>query len=296
MNYLQIIKYKNLALIAFIQIIIRYGFLKQQNVWQSLTDFQFGLLVFSTICIAGGYYVINALFDDRIDFSNSKISETNAYYFYAILSIIGVIIGMYLSNVVQKPGFIALFIFMVALGYFHATTLKEIVAIKLLVKPLIASFSILIIPVFDLYPATYDENRRVMTLLFSILKDYAIFVFIIMFIRELISDLIQNKNNASSVQNFIGFKKTTYLICLLIIAPTLYLVYYTLIYLLENNLITSVIYMSIAVLSPLFICLVKTINAKESKDYIQINSYLKYILILGIFSIVIITFNIQHNV
>jgi 4-hydroxybenzoate polyprenyltransferase len=296
MNYLQLIKYKNLALLAFIQIIIRYGFLKQQNVWQSLSDFQFGLLVFSTICIAGGYYIINALFDDQIDFSNSKISETNAYYFYAILSIIGVLIGMYLSNVVQKPGFIALFIFMVALGYFQATTLKEIVAIKLVVKPLLASFSILIIPVFDLYPATYDENRRVMTLLFSILKDYAIFVFIIMFIRELISDLILIKNNTSSVQNFIGLKKTTYLICLLIIAPTLYLVYYTLIYLLENNLIISVIYMSIAVLSPLFICLIKTINATESKDYIQINTYLKYILILGVFSIFIITFNIQHNV
>lgn len=294
MNYLQLIKYKNLALIAFIQIIIRYGFLKQQNVWQSLNDIQFGLLVLSTICIAGGYYIINSLFDEQIDFSNSKISETNAYYFYAILSILGVLIGMYLSNVVQKPGFIALFIFMVALGYFHATTLKDIVVVKLVVHPLLAAFSIFIIPIFDLFPATYDQNRQVMTLLFSIIKDYAFFVFFIMLVRELITDSTQNNN--STIAHFIGLKRTKYIISLLLIIPSIYLIYYSLEYLLESNLLLSIGYMCTMVISPLFICAIKIFNASQPKDYLIVNKLLKYILILGIFSIVIITFNIKQNV
>ena len=299
MNYLKLIHFKNLALLALIQIIIRYGFLKQQNVWLSLSDFQFWLLVFATICIAGGYYIISALFDDSIDLYENNIIESKAYIIYALCSITGVSIGMYLSNIVQKPGFIALFIFMVALGYFQATTLKDIIIIKLFVKPILSSFSLLIIAFFDLFPATYDGNREVMTLLFSIVKDYAVFVFIIQFIREIITETSQSIElkdiDFQSIANKIGSKKTNYLLATLLLLPTIYLVYYSLIYLLDSNLFISILYVSIAVIAPLGFCAIKVVSASNKKDYTQINSMLKYILVLGVFSIAIITYNILNN-
>lgn len=300
MNYLQLLKYKNLALLAFLQIVIRYGFLKQQNVWQSLNDFQFALLVVATVSIAGGYYVIQTLFDDQTDLSTSNISETNAYYAYAFLSIIGVLIGMYLSNVVQKPGFIALFILVVALGYFQATTLKGLFFIGALVKPLLLSFSILIIAFFDLFPATYDQNREMMTLLFSIMKDYALFVFLIQFIRELIKETEHSISHTSHANGtllyYMGVQKTNYCLALLLIFPSIYLVYYTLVYLLASNLFISVIYVSVAVIAPMLIGGIKIVQATQSKEYHQINTLLKYVLLLGVFSIVIITYNISQNV
>jgi 4-hydroxybenzoate polyprenyltransferase len=299
MNYLHLIKYKNLALLGLIQIIIRYGFLKQQNIWQSLNDIQFGLLVFATICIAAGYYIINTLFDETFDLYENKITESKAYIIYALCSITGVAVGMYLSNIVQKPGFIALFIFMVALGYFQATTLKDIRIIKLFVKPILASFSLLILAFFDLFPATYDGNREVMSLLFSIIKDYALFVFIIQFIREIISEtnlsIELQDNDFQSIANKIGFKKTNYILAILLLIPTVYLVYYSLVYLLNSNLFISIIYVCIAVIAPLGFCAIKVVSASNKKDYTHINSMLKYILVLGVLSIAIITFNILHN-
>ncbi len=300
MNYLQLIKYKNLALLAFLQVILRYGFLKPQNVWQSLNTFQFALLVIATISIAGGYYVINALFEDSNEFSSLNISETNAYYVYAFLSIIGVVIGMYLSNVIQKPGFIALFILTVALGYFQATTIKDIFILGWLIQPLLFSFSFLIIAVFDLFPATYDQNREVMTLLFSILKDYAFFAFVIQLVREIIKEteqsILHTSSSNASLVKYLGVQKTNYCIAALLIAPSIYLIYYTLVYLLASNLFLSVLFVSVAVIAPMLIGGIKIINASESKDYNQVRLLLKYVLILGVLSIAIITYNIQHNV
>ena len=300
MNYLQLIKYKNLALLAFLQVILRYGFLKPQNVWQSLNTFQFALLVIATISIAGGYYVINALFEDSNEFSSLNISETNAYYAYAFLSIIGVVIGMYLSNVIQKPGFIALFILTVALGYFQATTIKDIFILGWLIQPLLFSFSFLIIAVFDLFPATYDQNREVMTLLFSILKDYAFFAFVIQLVREIIKEteqsILHTSSSNASLVKYLGVQKTNYCIAALLIAPSIYLIYYTLVYLLASNLFLSVLFVSVAVIAPMLIGGIKIINASESKDYNQVRLLLKYVLILGVLSIAIITYNIHHNV
>jgi uncharacterized membrane protein YgcG len=44
MIYLQLIRYKNLLLLALMQIIFRYGFLKQQDGYLSLADWQYFLL------------------------------------------------------------------------------------------------------------------------------------------------------------------------------------------------------------------------------------------------------------
>jgi 4-hydroxybenzoate polyprenyltransferase len=50
------------------------------------------------------------------------------------------------------------------------------------------SFSVVIIGVFDLYPAINAENQLLMASLFSILLDYA-FAFVINLIREIVKDL-----------------------------------------------------------------------------------------------------------
>ena len=52
------------------QLIFRYGFLKLQNIYLSLADWQYGLLVLSTLLIAAAGYVINDIMDQETDNDN----------------------------------------------------------------------------------------------------------------------------------------------------------------------------------------------------------------------------------
>jgi 4-hydroxybenzoate polyprenyltransferase len=65
MKYLKLIRYQNLLILAFMQL-IRYGFLKLQNIPLALTDWYL-LLVLSTVLIAAAGYVINNIFDQDTD-------------------------------------------------------------------------------------------------------------------------------------------------------------------------------------------------------------------------------------
>ena len=117
MKYLQLIRYKNLIMLALMQIIVVFGFLKLQNLEVALANWQFALLVFATICIAAGGYIINNIFDTDTDLDNKpndvligkSISETLAYNLYVTFTLIGVCIGFYLSNVIMKRTGILIF-------------------------------------------------------------------------------------------------------------------------------------------------------------------------------------------
>ena len=57
MAFLKLIRYPNLLLLIFMQLLFRYGFLNLQGITLALTDFQFGILVLSTALIAAAGYI-----------------------------------------------------------------------------------------------------------------------------------------------------------------------------------------------------------------------------------------------
>jgi 4-hydroxybenzoate polyprenyltransferase len=85
--------------------------------------------------------------------------------------------------VIVKPSFAAIFILIAATLYIYATSLKQMILLGNVII-LLLSFSVVIIGVFDLYPAINGEST-LMASLFSILLDYAIFAFVINLIRSL---------------------------------------------------------------------------------------------------------------
>ena len=162
------------------QLIFRHGFLKLQNVPLALSEWQYALLVLSTVLLAGAGYVINDIFDQDTDRENKpkevivgkKITESTAYKIYFALNITGVGIGFYLSNVILKPGFAAIFILIAATLYIYATSLKQMLLLGNIIVALLLSFSVLIIGVFDLYPVVDRANQPIMANLFSILLTF----------------------------------------------------------------------------------------------------------------------------
>ena len=307
MKFLRLIRYQNLLLLAFMQLIFRFGFLKFQNVPLALADWQFGLLVLATVCIAAGGYIINAVYDRETDTINRPesfmigrdLSESAAYNWYAAFNIIGVGAGFYLSNVIEKPSFAAIFIVISGTLYMYSAAMKQSLLIGNIIVALLLAFSILIIGVFDLFPAITLDNKGNMATLFGILIDYAVFAFILNFIREIVKDLedINGDYNAgmSTLPIVLGVSRTVKLVFALSLIPIGLIIYYINQYLYSSDLIWASAYGMLLILAPLLYVTVKLWQAKTQQEFHHISSILKLILLFGIISIAVITFNIKYN-
>lgn len=307
MKFLQLIRYKNLLLIALMQLVFRFGYLEQVQIPLSLFYWQYALLVFATVLIAAGGYVINDIFDQETDQINKPnkvikgkyISESAAYNLYAGLTITGVGCGFILANSVDHSNFAILFVLLATLLYFYASSLKQIALLGNLLIASILAFSIIIIGIFDIFPNTFEINQQQMSVAFSILLDYAKFAFMINLVREIIKDIQDidgdKHQEMKTLPLVIGINKSNKLAFVLLLLPLVYLFYYSYNYLFENNLFIGIFYLLIFVIAPMIFGLIQIWNAKEKKDYANISTLLKWIIFFGILSIWVITYNIKHH-
>jgi 4-hydroxybenzoate polyprenyltransferase len=307
MNYLKLIRYQNLIMLALMQLIFRYGFLELQDIPLALNDWQYGLLVLATVCIAAGGYIINNILDVETDTENKPenviigkiISETKGYNLYIAFTVIGVAMGFYVSNVIEKPSFASIFIVIAATLYFYATSLKQSLLIGNFVVALLLAFSVIIIGIFDLFPIINEGNRPVMRLLFGILLDYAIFAFIVNFIREMVKDLQDFEGDSNQGMNTFpiafGVKRTTKLIFGLSFIPIICIIYYVKTNFFDSGLYFATSYGLVFILAPLLYFAVKIWSATTTQDFHHLSTVLKWILFFGILSILVINLNIKYN-
>lgn len=307
MKFLKLIRYQNLLMLAFMQVLFRYAFLKQQNIPLALSDLQYGLLVLSTVLLAAAGYVINNIMDVATDTINKPndvvigkgISETTAYNIYIGLNITGVAIGFYLSNVILRPSFATIFILIASLLYFYSTSFKQIMILGNFVVALVLALSVIIIGVFDIFPATNAENQAQMASLFSILLDYALFAFMINFIREIIKDIEDVNGDYNQGMNTlpiaIGISRASKIALGFAVIPFILSLLYINKYFFQNNLIIATLYSFAFVLAPLLYFIVKIVTAKSNKDFHHLSTVLKFILFFGILSILVISLNIKYN-
>ena len=303
MKYLKLIRYQNLLMLAFMQLVFRYLFLAQSYVDLALTDFNYILLVIATVCIAAGGYVINNIMDQDTDeiakpqnrMVGVSISETVAYNWYIGLTIVGVGIGFYLSNVIYKPTFASMFILVATLLYMYATSFKQIPVLGNVVVALMLSTSIIIIGLFDILPAIDVDNRFRMKEAFDILIHYAIFAFIINLIREIVKDMEDMdgdyQSGINSLPIAIGVQKTKIIVGVLTVIAIAILAYYVNSNLFELDYV--VYYAMILIVGPLIYFGVKLLNAATKKEYHHLSLVLKIILFFGILSVAVIVFNLK---
>jgi len=294
-------------MLALMQVIFRYGFLNYQNIPLALNDWQYFLLVFATIMIAAGGYVINNIMDQGTDNDNKpnqvvvgkSISETNAYNVYFACTVVGVGAGFYLSNVIEKPGFAAIYIIISATLYLYATSLKQMLLIGNFVVAFLLAFSVLIIGIFDLLPVINPENRVIMADLFSILLDYALFAFVINFIREIVKDLEDVNGDYNQGMNTLpialGISRTSKLVFVLSLIPLVMVIFYIKNYFFDYNLYVATFYALVSIVAPLIYFSIKITDAKKSNHFHHLSTVLKLIILFGLFSIAIVTYNISHH-
>lgn len=285
------------------QLVFRYLFLAQSYVDLALTDFNYILLVIATVCIAAGGYVINNIMDQDTDeiakpqnrVVGVSISETVAYNWYIGLTIVGVGIGFYLSNVIYKPTFASMIILVATLQYMYATSFKQIPVLGNVVVALMLSTSIIIIGLFDILPAIDVDNRFRMKEAFDILMHYAIFAFIINLIREIVKDMEDMdgdyQSGINSLPIAIGVQKTKIIVGVLTVISIGILAYYINSNLFELDYV--VYYTMILIVGPLIYFGVKLLNATTKKEFHHLSLVLKIILFFGILSVAVIVFNLK---
>jgi len=310
MNFLRVIRYQNLLMLVLMQLILRYGFLKLIKlpggipVPLALKDFHYALLILSTVCIAAGGYLINDIFDQETDRENKPgkvvigktISEKTGYRYYAILNIIGVGVGTYLSLLIGRMGFSMLFISIVIVLYLYASSLKQSLLIGNLIVAVLLSVSVLIVGIFDLYPMLTFENRGYLGTYFIIMLAYAAFAFLINFIRELVKDLEDVDGDYNEGMNtlpiVLGVDRTAILVFWLSLVPILILLYCINEYLVKYDLFFSVGYALALIVAPLIYFSAKMWSARKQQEFHHLANVLKLVLFFGILSITVMTINI----
>ena len=301
MKYLNLIRWKNLLMIALVQILIKYAlfepFLKTTNLSITLNWFGFSLLVLATVCLAAAGNIINDINDIEIDLINKpdkvligkSISEKIAYNLFIIFNVIGVGIGFYLSNLIGHSGFSALFIVVSALLYLYATYLKQMLLVGNIVISLLVALSIIIVGIYELLPAITPENQPTQSTFFEILRDYAGFAFLINLIREITKDIEDvdgdHRAGRSTLAIAIGRERAGKVLFVLMIIPILAVLYY-----LTKNLYKhqeAVIYFLVLVIGPLIFLCIKSFTAEKKKDFHNISRLLKLVMLFGMLSLLL---------
>ncbi len=266
----------------------------------TLTHFQFLLLVLSTVCIAAGGYIINDIFDveaDAINKPNKQIigkylTEEKGYTYYMTFTVIGVVLGFYLSHIVDRSSFFAIFVIIAALLYIYASFLQQILLVGNIVISLLVGLSLMIVGIFELLPAITPQNQFLQSSMFEVLFDYAIFAFLISLIREIVKD-IQDVDGDYKVQLktlpiVLGKDRAAKIAFGLTVVSILVLVYYLATYLYMRKVV--VLYFIITVIAPLIYITIKLFTAEHKKDFKIISNLLKIVMLLGMLSMVVYLF------
>ncbi|MEN8885953.1 MAG: geranylgeranylglycerol-phosphate geranylgeranyltransferase [Winogradskyella sp.] len=302
--FFKLIRWKNLLMIALVQYLIKYAlllpFAESHNVSTTLDHLHFFLLVIATISIAAGGYVVNDIQDIAADTVNKPnhviitkhITENKATALFVILNIIGVGLGYYITVHSATTNLFPIFIVASALLYIYSTFLQHIVLIGNLVVAFMVALSLLLVGIFELLPAITTNNGSGQLLFLSIIRDYAIFAFLVSLIREMVKDIEDidgdYKMGLKTLPIVTGRNRATKITTALSLLPLFTVTYYVIIYLFKQ--IAVVGYFLILVIAPLLYISIKLFSASQKADYKHISMVLKLVMLTGMLSMLLYNF------
>lgn len=300
LNYLKLVRAGNLIFIALTMFLIKYGLFEPFGVAITLNLFGFSMLVLAVVSVAAGGYVINDIFDVQADLKNKpertfikkRISEKAAYRLFFVLTIIGVGLGFYLSNMIGIPGFTAFFIFGSAILYLYNSQFQQTILVGNILVSLIVGLIPIGVGLYDLLPAITSENQQTQSTIFSILIDYSIFAFLVNFLREIVKDQqdIDGDYNAGykTLPIVFGKSRTNKILFAIGLIPLGFLIYYIYQYLFENTI--AVVYTLFLLVAPLLYFQINIWTAEKKKEYALLSKILKAVLFFGLISIGLLQF------
>ena len=202
MVYLKLVRWKNLVIIVFTQVLMKYFIIEPvmatHGIDETLPGWVFGLLSLSTILIAGAGYVINDIFDVQIDQVNKPadkmigkdISATRAERFYWFLTAMGLLGGFVTAVIIDYINFVFIYFLTALLLWFYSSTLKKLPVIGNLVIAFLSALSFYLLWLAELIDGGFLFGPYESPELGSLLVwGYTAFAFVINILREVIKDI-----------------------------------------------------------------------------------------------------------
>ncbi|MDD7886894.1 geranylgeranylglycerol-phosphate geranylgeranyltransferase [Flavivirga sp. 57AJ16] len=243
----------------------------------------FMIVLASSVTIAGGY-IINNFYDSEKDLINRPIksrldrlvSQNTKLSFYFVLNFLAVIMASYVSF--KAVVFFSIYIFAI---WFYSHKLKK--------RPFIGNLTSAVLTITPFF-AIFMYYKNFETVIFV----HAMFLFLIISMRELTKDLENIKGDL--VQNYktipiaYGEKASKFMLTLLsglTLIPT-----YLLLFKFEVGHMNLYFYLSTLLLLGFLVLLWKS---KTKTHYLILHNTLKFIIVLGVFSILLIDITVVLN-
>ncbi len=244
-------------------------------------DFNLFFIIFNTSLIVASGYIINSFYDSKKDLINRPIktsldkivSQQSKLYFYFFLNAVASLISVFISW--KAFLFFTFYIFWI---WFYSHKVKKILFVGNVLAAILAIF-----PFFGIF--LYYKN------LYEIIFFHAIFLFLLILIREFVKDLENIKGDLANDYQTIPVvysTKTSKKIILACVALALIPIYY-LVEIYDVGYMDGYFYSAyIALLGFLFLLR----NASTSGQYLWLHNILKLIIVTGVFSILLIEPNV----
>ncbi len=296
--FFRLIRWKNLLLLIYLQILLKFSLFSTFEITTNLSVFQFVTLLFSLILITAAGYIINDIFDLKSDLINKpqKVIVTNyfsvesAQHLYLIVNTLGIVLGIGLSLSIQKPSYSFIFMGASLLLFFYSKTLKSKPLIGNIAVSFLVAFSIITLGLFDLNFAIHSEDQQLVIYVMMLLS---VFAFLINLVREIVKDIEDVNGDYNLKMNtlpiLLGVARTKKIASFLCVFPLGLLLFIVAKYAAIYKF--TIIYLLLFTLVPLLYIAMKLLSAKTKKDFKTLSLILKLLMFLGINSLLIFSLN-----
>jgi len=307
MSFLKLIRFPNLVIVVLTQYLLQYLILipafETTELSPLLDHFHFAILVFSTVLIAAGGYIINDLEDYEIDLLNKPekviinqyISADHAWKMYWGVSIVGFLISLYLAFYVKNLPLIIIYPTAIFLLYIYSKSLKKSVLWGNIIVSIFCAFVAGIV-IFaereNVWLLNYD-NLKIGNEVVKLFIFYLLFAFFSTMFREIIKDIEDEdgdrKNDCRTLP--IVFGKTTAKWVGIFFGNVLLLILgYWLFLKKGNGFDLGFFYILMGIIFPLLFSIVQLFLAKTKKEFHLLSQISKYIMLSGILYLLILSF------
>ena len=292
--FLKLIRWKNLLLIIYVYLLIKFLLFPSFSIETALSLFQFFILLLSIVLITAAGYIINDIEDvisDKINkpkklIVSKVISIEKALQWYKITNTLGIALGILFCLNIGNPTFSFIFIGTPLLLYFYAKKLKSKPFIGNFIVAFLIGFSIFILAIFEFGFLIKNEPKH---LAFNIIIALSIFAFFTNLTREIIKDIEDiNGDYALKMKTLpivLGVTRAKNIALITCIFPIGLLL---IIFLNYSELYKyTMLYLLITVFLPLLYTAIKLFSIKKKKNFKKISTILKITMFLGISSLII---------
>jgi 4-hydroxybenzoate polyprenyltransferase len=247
-------------------------------------------LAIITFLITAAGYIINDIFDVKSDLINKKdkviignhISSRHAIFWYYLFNSIAILLSLYLVCLVNNYYLLLIFLSTIYVLWWYSRRYKHILLFGNLTVSILTSLYIYNVFLFSDYSSVSFNHER-----FYVTITFVFFSFFLTLSREIIKDLEDIEGdklmNSKNMAFTLSLNKTKWIVSILLLIVLYPLIEWFLEIFEDNNLIILIYSINLFLL--IIYTIYKIVKSDKKQDFSKISQLLKFIMILGIFSI-----------